>query len=106
MAQRGTSTFSDPTAYAAAFGETRISLIISRGGDFRAQLTQLCLRHSDVLRCGEYLPRIGVICLPLERISITFPVGKTSLVTNGHTLARGEIVLHRPGERIYQLSKG
>jgi AraC-like DNA-binding protein len=106
MAQRGTSTFSNPTAYAAAFGETRISLTITHGGDFWAELTKLYLLHVNVLRCGERLPRVGVICLPAGRISLTFPIGKTSLVTNGRASARGEMALHGPGERIYQLCDG
>lgn len=106
MAQRGTSTFSDPHAYAAAFGEARVSLTVSSGGDFRARLAHLHLRYSDIFRCSESLPRIAFVCLPPQKITITFPYGRASLVTNGRGLAPREIALHGPGERIHQLCNG
>lgn len=105
MVQRGTSTFSDPSAYAAAFGDARVLLTISSGGDFSARFVELRLRYSDVYRCSEALSRIAFICLPPDRISVTFPCGRTSLVSNGFSLAPREIALHGPGERIHQLGK-
>ncbi len=106
MELRGTSTFSDPTAYAAAFGEARVSLTISGRGEFWARLAHLRLRYSDVYRCSETLPRIAFMRLPPEKISIMLPYGRTSLVTNGLAVVPGEIVLHGPGERVHQRCNG
>jgi hypothetical protein len=61
MAQRGTQIFSDPSAYASALGETRLSLAISHGGDFKAQVTWLKLATLEIYRCRESLPRIAYV---------------------------------------------
>ena len=104
MAESGTVTFTDPDGYAAAFGDTRITLTVTGSGDFEARLTRLKLHHLEVRCCCESLPRIAYISLPAEWIFISFPLGAASLISNGAALRSGDIVLHSRGERMHQRS--
>jgi AraC-like DNA-binding protein len=106
MAESGTLTFSDPDGYAAGFGDTRVNLTITGGGDFKARLTRLKLQHLEVHRCYESLPRIAYISLPQEQIFISFPVGMASPISDGFALRNGDFVLHSHSERTYQRSNG
>src|SRR5258708_9724617 len=106
MAENGTFTFSDADGYAAGFGDTRIDLTITGGGDFRAGLTRLNLQHLEVYRCCESLPRIARISLPPEQMFISFPVGMASPISDGFALRNGDFVLHSRGHRAYQRSNG
>lgn len=106
MAEGATLTFSDPDGYAAAFGDTRVSLTITGAGDFNAQLTRLKLNHLEVYRCRESLPRIAYISLPAERMFLSFPVGKASSIFGGIALRNGDMVFHSGGERVHQRSSG
>jgi AraC-like DNA-binding protein len=106
MAESRTLTFSDADSYAAGFGDARMILTITGSGDFSARLTQLTLEHLALYRCCESLPRIAHISLPPEQISLSFPIGTTSLVSDGLILRSGAMVLHGSGESIYQRSDG
>jgi hypothetical protein len=68
MAENGTLTLTDPDGYTAAFGDARINLTITGAGDFNARLTRLKLKHLEVYRCCETLPRIAYLSLPPERV--------------------------------------
>jgi AraC-like DNA-binding protein len=106
MAEGRTLTFSDADEYVAGFGDARIILTITGSGEFKARLTRLTLDHLELCRCDESLPRITYISLPSERISLSFPIGTTSLVSDGLVLRNGDIVLHGRGESIHQWSHG
>src|SRR5258708_5990740 len=106
MAESGTLTFTDPDGYAAAFGATRITLAVSGSGDFEARLTRLKLHHLEVWCCCENLPRIAYVSLPAAWIFVSFPIGATSLISNGAALRSGDIVMHSRGERMHQRSDG
>jgi AraC-like DNA-binding protein len=106
MAESGTLTFTDPDRYAADFGDTRITLTVTGSGDFDARLTRLKLHHLELRRCCESLPRIAYISLPAEWIFISFPIGATSLISNGAALRSGDVVMHSRGERMHQRSAG
>ncbi|HUN96215.1 MAG TPA: helix-turn-helix domain-containing protein [Bradyrhizobium sp.] len=69
-------------------------------------MTRLTLNHLEVCRCCESLPRIAYISLPPERISLSFPIGATSLVSDGVVLRSGDMVLHGCGESVHQRSYG
>ncbi|UPJ47322.1 AraC family transcriptional regulator [Bradyrhizobium sp. 200] len=104
MAESGTSTFSDADDYAGGFGDARINLTITGAGDFEARLTRLKLKHLEVRRCCESLPRIAYISLPSEQVFLSFPLGTTCLVVDGFALRNGDMVLHNRGESTHQRS--
>jgi AraC-like DNA-binding protein len=106
MAESGTCTFSDADGYAAGFGDARINLTIMGAGDFEARLTQLKFKHLQVFRCCESLPRILYVSFPPQQIFLSFPLGTTSLVSNGLVLRSGDMVLHGRGESTHQRSDG
>jgi AraC-like DNA-binding protein len=106
MAENGTLTLTDPDGYTAAFGDARINLTITGAGDFNARLTRLKLKHLEVYRCCETLPRIAYLSLPPERVFLSFPVGTASLISDGFTLRSGDMVLHGVSERTHQRSDG
>ncbi len=106
MAEGRTLNFNDPDGYAAAFGDARIDLTITGAGDFEAQLIQLKLKHLDVYRCRENVPRIAYISLPLGRILLSFSAGAAFPVFNGFALRSGDMVFHSRGERMHQRSHG
>ena len=106
MAEGAALTFSDPDGYGAGFGDARINLTITGGGDFKAWLTRLKLENLEVYRCCESLPRIAYISLPPEQMFLSFPVGTASFVSDGFALQNRDMVLHRCGERTHQRSNG
>jgi AraC-like DNA-binding protein len=106
MAEAATLKFSDPDGYAAAFGDVRIKLTITGAGDFKAQLTRLKLKHLEIYRCSESLPRIAYISLPARPVFLSFPVGKASCTFDGIVLRNGDMVFHSSVERMHQRSSG
>jgi AraC-like DNA-binding protein len=106
MAEGDTFTFSDPDAYAAAFGDTRINLAITGSGDLKARLTRLRLKQLEVCCCSENLARIAYISRPPERMFLSFPVGTVSLIVDGVALGNGDFVLHCCGQALHQRSSG
>ena len=106
MAESGTFTFSDADGYAAGFGDARIDLTITGAGDFEARLTRLKLSHLEACRYCESLSRIAYISLPPEQIFLSFPLGTTSLVSDGFALRNGDMVLHGREESTHQRSDG
>jgi AraC-like DNA-binding protein len=106
MAEGATLKFSDPDGYAAAFGDVRIKLTITGAGDFKAQLTRLKLKHLEIYRCSESLPRIAYISLPAGPVFLSFPVGKASCSFDGIVLRNGDMVFHSNAERMHQRSGG
>jgi AraC-like DNA-binding protein len=106
MAESATLAFSDPDGYAAAFSDARIKLTITvtGAGDFKAQLTRLKLKHLEIYRCSESLPRIVYISLPAEPVFLSFPVRKASCTFDGIVLRNGDMVFHSGAERMHQRS--
>ena len=106
MAKGGTFTFSDPDAYAAAFGDVRLNLTITGAGNFKGRLTRLKLEHLEAYWCCENLPRIAYFALPSDRIYLSFPAGIVSAISSGLVLRKDEMVFHGCGERVHQRSRG
>src|ERR1700761_4093429 len=78
MAEGDIFRFDDPDGYAAKFGDIGVDLTITGAGDFQSRLTRLKLKHVDIYRCYENLPRIAYISLPAEPVFLSFPVGNAS----------------------------
>ncbi|WP_027527606.1 helix-turn-helix domain-containing protein [Bradyrhizobium sp. Ec3.3] len=106
MTEGGTLTFSDPDAYAAAFGDIRVNLTITGAGDFKARLIRLSLKTLELYWCWEDLPRIAYIVLPPERVFLSFAVGTASLNCKGIALQHRDFVLHGREQRMHQQSNG
>ena len=106
MAETGKVTFSDRESYTAEFGDARVNLTITGAGDFKARLTRLKLKHLEITKCSESLPRIAYISLPAEQMFLSFPVGTASIISDGFALRNGDMVLHGRGERTHQRSNG
>jgi AraC-like DNA-binding protein len=106
MAENGTFTFSDPDSYAGAFGGPRINLTVTGAGDFRAKLSRLKLKHLEICRFRESVPRIAYISLPAEWIFVSFSLGKAPPIFNGFNIQEGNIILHGRGARMHQRTNG
>lgn len=106
MAEGHTFTFSDPDAYAAAFGDIRVGLTVTGPGDFKARLTRLNLQYLTMYWCCESLPRIAYLSLPADRAVLSFPVGSSSIVFGGSTLRSGDMFFHSCAERVHQRCDG
>lgn len=102
----GTATFTDPKDYECAFGGASVQLTVTGGGDFKARLTWLRLRHLQVFLGREELPRIAFVSLPPSRVLVSFPTGKSPLIWNGIELRLGDIVFHGRGEQMHQRTNG
>jgi AraC-like DNA-binding protein len=107
----GTSTFTDPDAYqavigAASLGGSSANFIVTGGGDFKARLTWLNLRHLRVVRGSENLPRIAYISLPPDRVIFSFPTSAAPAIWNGFGLQFGDILFRGRGERTHQWTAG
>jgi AraC-like DNA-binding protein len=107
MAESGTATFANSDDYQAGIGDASVNLIITGGGDFRARLTWLNLRHLHVLRGFEGPPRVAYISLSPARVFVSFPTSEgPSLTYGGLGLQFGDVVFHSRGERTHQRTKG
>jgi len=106
MAEGATFTLSDPDDYAAKFGDARVNLTITGAGQFRARLTRLKLKHLEIHRFRESLPRIAFISLPPDRIFLSFSAGEVPLIFNGLAVRDGNIILHGAGAHMHQRSSG
>ncbi len=106
MEAGNTVSFSDPDGYAAGFGDAFLKLTITGAGAFRAQLSCLKLQQMEVYRCYENLPRIAYVLLSAEHIGLSFPIGTVPHIFDGFALRPGDIVLHRPGDRMHQRLPG
>jgi AraC-like DNA-binding protein len=107
MTENGTGTFADPDDYQAGIGGASVNLIITGGGDFKARLTWLHLRHFRVLRGCENLPRIAFFSLSPAQVFVSFPTSEGPPLTySGLGLQFGDVVFHSRGERTHQRTNG
>jgi AraC-like DNA-binding protein len=106
MAESGTTTFTDPDDYRARMGGTRVNLVVTSRGDFKARLTWLKLRHLNVFRGSESLPRIAYVSLPPARVVISFPTSTTAPTWRGVELRFGDVIFHGCGECAHHWTSG
>lgn len=107
MAESGTATFTSPDDYRAGMGHGSVDLVLTHNGNFKARLTWLKLRHLQVLRSRENLPRITYVTLPPGRAFVWFPIGPDARPTwSGIELKCGDILFHSRGERGHHRTRG
>jgi AraC-like DNA-binding protein len=106
MPDNGTSTFNNPVDYQARIADAQVNLVVTGGGDFKARLTWLKLRHLRVLRGCENLPRVAYISLSPDRVFVSFAASGSPSIWAGLELRIGDIVFHGRGERTHYRTTG
>ena len=102
MPASGSCIFADIDSFQEGFGQT-LDLLVTGPRNFHARLTWVELPTLRLVRAQEGAPRVARVCLPPEPVFVTFPTQKNSpLVYDGVALRFGDIMVHSPGERLYQ----
>jgi AraC-like DNA-binding protein len=107
MPGSGTRTFTDPDDYQAGLRQSRIGLIVTCRGAFKARLTWAELDCLFLLRCQEDQSRIAFLSLPSALVFVAFRTdpGPPPL-WGGMELQLGDIMFHSSGERLHQRTRG
>jgi AraC-like DNA-binding protein len=107
MPGSGTRTFTDPDDYQAGLRQSRIGLIVTCRGAFKARLTWAELDRLYLLRCQEDQSRIAYLSLPPALVFVAFRTdpGPPPL-WGGMELQSGDIMFHSSGERLHQRTRG
>ena len=109
MVQSGSAVFTDPGDYQAGIGigGANGSLVLTSQEAFKGRLTWLKQRDLYLLIARESVPCIACFSLVPTRTFISFPASSnTALVWGGVALQFGDVVLHSPGERAHQWTRG
>ena len=107
MAESGTAVFTNPDDYRAGLSYASVDLVFAEQGEFKGRLTWLKLHNFHIFRGRENLSHIAYISLAPNRTLVSFPLASSApKVWNGVELQPSDIVLHSPGERGHQWSKG
>ena len=109
MVQSGSAVFTDPGDYQAGIGigGANGSLVLNSQEAFKGRLTWLKQRDLYLLIARESVPCIACFSLVPTRTFISFPASSnTALVWGGVALQFGDVVLHSPGERAHQWTRG
>jgi AraC-like DNA-binding protein len=106
MAENGAVTLTNVCDYVAGFGKACVDFTVTGPGDLRAQHTWLKLRHLELHRYSENLPRITYLSLISDRVFTSFPIGRASVALDGCLLRNGEIALHGRDGRVHQRTGG
>lgn len=102
----GSSMFADANGYQAAVQDV-LDLLILHPRDFRARLNWIEFSDLYVLRAHETSARIAFLSVPPDRVFVTFPTQRGSvLFAGGSVLPFGDILLHHPGDRSHQRTTG
>jgi AraC-like DNA-binding protein len=103
----GTTAFTDPYHYRRNLAGAEVGLVLTGNTAFGAHVSWIDMHRLRLLAIEEQAPRVAFISLPPERLFVSFPLtGNGCLAWNGIGLARGELVLHAPGDRFYQRTTG
>jgi AraC-like DNA-binding protein len=102
------SVFRELDDYQAALRrDGGFDLVVTGHGEFRAELTRIRLPRAHLMAGAENLARVAFISLPTDLVVITLPTrGGGSLFSGGIALREDEIVVHGPGQRMHQATKG
>jgi AraC-like DNA-binding protein len=102
----GSSMFADADGYAAAMQDV-LDLLVLRPLDFRARVNWIEFSKLYLLRAHETSARVAFLSLPANRVFVTFPTQRGSvLLAGGAVLPFGDILVHRQGDRLHQRTTG
>ena len=92
MPSSATRTFTDPEMYFAGIRNLRIDGVITKCGEFRAELTHIDLHRLFMYRSDESLPRIMKVEPSGMRAGIVFATdpGEPSMLINGVEITAGQ----------------
>jgi AraC-like DNA-binding protein len=95
--------FDDPYSYQAAIREADVEFAVTKGGEFKAEVTRIDLQCLWMQLGYQSLPCIARIAETSKRSSILFITGTNDAGTrhNGRELASREIVIDRPDSISY-----
>jgi AraC-like DNA-binding protein len=103
----GSKAFTDPDGYCANLMEADIRLVVTGCVAFGAQISWLDMPCLRLFAIEEKAPRVAFISLPPPSLFVSFPLTDSPpLVWNGIPLRRGDLVLHKPGDRFHQCTTG
>ena len=88
---------SDPDQFKAALRPTSDRFTITGRGPFSAQITQVAFADLMLQRGDETLSRTWNVCVPADRIALTFVIAGTGLSVRGVLPDRDEALVLPPG---------
>jgi AraC-like DNA-binding protein len=107
MVGSGTATFTDPGDYRGSITGASINLVQTGGGEFKARLTWVKLRHLRMGRGRENVSHITFVKSALGTVLVAFPISfKPPQIWGGANLSRGDIVIHGLGGGFHQRTSG
>jgi hypothetical protein len=102
------SVFSEPEDFHAAMRANGVvTLVVSKGGEFRARLARIALYRIRLFAGEEQLPRVGSMFIPPGFVRVSLPVEPTaSLMWDGVHARRNEITTHSARYRFLEQTGG
>jgi len=102
----GSSMFADADGYQAAMRDV-LDVLVLRPCEFHARLNWIEFRQLYLVRAHESSARVGFLSLPADRVFVTFPTQRSSvLLAAGAVLPFGDILLHSRGDCLHQRTTG
>src|SRR5690348_675074 len=94
-----TSVVTEPETFEKVLsGDGFAGLLITRGGPFRARLTQITLNRLRLAAVEEELARIAFIVVPADTAFVVLPIGNGPIaVWGGFDMRADEITMFHPG---------
>jgi AraC-like DNA-binding protein len=107
MLRCGTTTYTEINDYQAGIRAAKFDFTFNHQKDFKARVTWAKLRHVQLLRGQENLPRVARISLTPESVFIALPFFHgPPLICDGVEIQQGEMVFHSQGQRVHQRTRG
>jgi AraC-like DNA-binding protein len=103
-----TCVFTEPEIFEKVLSRDGFTgLLITRGGSFRARLTQITLDRLRLAAVEEELARIAFIVVPADTAFVVLPISQGPIaVWGGFEMRAGEITMFLPGERLHAITAG
>ena len=100
------TTFTDPCAYQEAVRSAQVDVLVTAGGDFRAELTHIDLHQISIQSGRETLPRTGRGAMNAKRTAIYFLTGADQEPGrhNGVEFSPGQIIINPAGSTYHHMT--
>jgi hypothetical protein len=108
MATSTVFSFTDPHIYQAAVRAADVDVLVTRKGDFRAELTKIDLPQLSMQRGRERLPRVCHVEVRKQRAPIFFLAApnQAALQHSGTEISPGELVVYGTDSTHTHLTRG
>jgi hypothetical protein len=106
MPRSTVTTFTDACAYQDAVRSSQVEVLITAGGEFRAELTHIDLDRLSLQRGRETLPRAGRGAMNKGRTAIYFLIGADQDAGHhcGVEFSPGELVINHAGSTYHHMT--